>query len=197
MRLLRTLKGHALRVLKPIQVGSRTITIYPDYIDLAELTADPPPKAGRLWYNADQKSLKYSDGEAIHTIQISSKCILGVIFLYADAGQIKKAWPYMCWTEPIDAWWTRFPMPYAGVARKLKAYVNVNTLDANCFILCRRNEGEAYIQIEVPAGQTGLFTNDTDALPFNENDYLDFVIDARDASTGSIEVTYLTLLYEG
>ena len=50
-----------------LEVGSHTIRITPDYIDLAGLTADPTElNAGRLWFRSDTGKVRYSpDGTAV------------------------------------------------------------------------------------------------------------------------------------
>jgi hypothetical protein len=54
--------------------------------------------------------------------------------------------------------------------------------------------GEAYIQIEIPAGKTGLVST-TDTLEFNEGDRIDFVVDTSRSTTGDLYFDHVTVSY--
>jgi hypothetical protein len=182
-----------LRIGRPIKVGMRTITIWPDYIDLAPLSSDPAPSPGRIWYNAVEKVVKYSDGEKNRVIGPRAGTVFWV-FASQDYGRVRRYIPYACWSYSLEEAVPGIQVPFAGVAKDLQAYIYRNTLDGVAYIMLRRNMGEAYIQIEVPAGETGLVST-TDTLEFDEDDRLDFVVDTRGATTGNLGCDYVTVSY--
>ena len=182
-----------LRIGRPIKVGMRTITIWPDYIDLAPLSSDPAPSPGRIWYNAVEKAVKYSDGEKNRVIGPRAGTVFWVS-VWEVPGYVYQYLPYACWGWKIEYQLPGIQVPFAGVAKDFQAYVYVNTLDGVSYLLVRRNMGEAYIQIEVPAGQTGIVST-TDTLEFNEGDRLDFVVDLSRSTTGRFCCEYITVSY--
>ncbi|RLC74894.1 MAG: hypothetical protein DRJ03_31175, partial [Chloroflexi bacterium] len=54
-----------LKDLDELKMGKGTVHITKDYIDLAPLSSDPTIAEGRLWYNASEKALKFSDGTEV------------------------------------------------------------------------------------------------------------------------------------
>jgi hypothetical protein len=182
-----------LRIGRPIKVGMRTITIWPDYIDLAPLSSDPAPSPGRIWYNAVEKAIKYSDGEQNKAIGPKAGMVFWVS-AWPGPGGVYQFLPYACWSRRIENQILGIQVPFAGVAKDFQAYVVSNTLDGVSYLLVRRNMGEAYIQIEVPAGKTGLVST-TDTLEFDEGDRLDFVADLSRSTTGSFGCEYITVSY--
>jgi len=183
-----------LRIGRPIKVGMRTITIWPDYIDLAPLSSDPAPSPGRIWYNASEKAIKYSDGEKNN--KLISKIRLPILTCFGvGAGVVAQYIPFFDWE-----WWPEegvkgIPVPFPGIAKDFKGYVLTNTLDASIYAMVRRNEGEGYIQFEVPAGQTGLFSSN-DTITFSDGDRIDFAVDATRPTQGRIFFAWLVVMYE-
>jgi hypothetical protein len=186
-----------LRVGRPIKVGMRTITIWPDYIDLAPLSSDPAPSPGRIWYNAVEKVVKYSDGEKNRVIGLGAGTVFWVS-VWLSARRMYQCIPYATWGHSIESLSgyvaPGIQVPFAGVAKDFQAYVDYNTLDDVSYLLVRRNMGEAYIQIEVPASETGLVST-TDTLEFDEGDRLDFVVDLSRSVTGNFDCEYITVSY--
>jgi hypothetical protein len=183
-----------LRIGRPIKVGMRTITIWPDYIDLAPLSSDPAPSPGRIWYNASEKAIKYSDGEK--NIKLIPKIRIPIdVFVSQRYGSLIQYIPYSCWMWGLGEDTIGLPVPFPGVAKDFKGYVSENLLDASAYAMVRRNEGEEYIQFEVPAGQTGLFSSDG-TITFNEGDRIDFFVDTSKATDGFITFCWLMVMYE-
>lgn len=123
-----------------------------------------------------------------------SKCIIG----FSEAGFVIPAGSivqHQAFSEKTGA--SRgFVLPYSGTAKKLKVYVLTNTLNNFAYVQCRKNEGQEVIEVEIPAGETGTFSNDIDTLSFEENDRIDFVIDTLRAEEGEIDIVSVSLLYE-
>jgi len=55
-------------IVDELKLGTRTISILSDYIDLAGLTSDPPLAEGRMWYRSDLGRLRYTDGSVVVTL---------------------------------------------------------------------------------------------------------------------------------
>jgi hypothetical protein len=87
-------------------------------------------------------------------------------------------------------------LPIDGVAKKLKVYVNSNSLDGTTYIRCRKNEGEAYIEVQIPPGGVGLFENNIDTLQFIAGDRIDFTVETLNSTTGSIDIVAITVAFE-
>ena len=183
-----------LRIGRPIKVGMRTITIWPDYIDLAPLSSDPVPSPGRIWYNASEKAIKYSDGEKNN--KLISKIRLPIVTaIGVGSGVVVQYIPFLDWAWRPEQGAKGLPVPFPGIAKDFKGYVPENTLDASVYAMVRRNEGEGYIQLEVPAGQTGLFSSN-DTITFSDGDRIDFAVDASRPTKGYIAFCWLMVIYE-
>jgi hypothetical protein len=87
-------------------------------------------------------------------------------------------------------------LPINGVAKKLKVYVNSNSLDGTTYIRCRKNEGEAYIEVQISPGGVGLFENNIDTLHFIAGDRIDFTVETLNSTTGSIDIVAITVAFE-
>jgi hypothetical protein len=187
-----------LRIGRPIKVGMRTITIWPDYIDLAPLSSDPAPSPGRIWYNAVEKAIKYSDGEKSN--KLTPKIRLPMLVatslwpIFGHIGVFQQI-PFFDWEWRPEEGAKGLPVPFPGIAKDFKGYVPENSLDAEIYAMVRKNEGEEYIQFEVPAGQTGLFSS-SDTITFNDGDRIDFAVDTSRCTDGHIYFCWLMVIYE-
>jgi hypothetical protein len=164
---------------------------------LAPLSSDPAPSPGRIWYNASEKAIKYSDGEKNKVIGPRAGTVFWVS-AWPSPGYVRQYIPYACWSYSIESLSgyavLGIQVPFAGVAKDFQAYVWENTFDGVTYIMLRRNHGEAYIQMEVPVGKTGLVST-TDTLEFDEGDRLDFVVDTSRSTTGDFGCEYITVSY--
>uniref|UniRef100_A0A7C4RXR3 Uncharacterized protein n=2 Tax=cellular organisms TaxID=131567 RepID=A0A7C4RXR3_FERPE len=89
------------------------------------------------------------------------------------------------------------PVPYAGTARNLKVQVWTNSLDNDCEVSVAINEEKTELKVIIPPGETGIFENNYVGIVFNENDRIYFIIDTTSATSGSIDIAGVTVLYEG
>lgn len=123
-----------------------------------------------------------------------SKCIIG----FGESGFVIEAGgsvSHQPFSNSIGSG-VGIPVPYAGVARNLKVQVFSNSLDAECIVSVYKNEEDTPLKVTIPAGETGLFENNDDTVSFNENDRIYFVINTMYATSGSIDIPGVTVLYE-
>jgi len=109
-----------------------------------------------------------------------------------DYGAYEEHQPFSCRVGSSKG----MSVPHAGTAKKMKVYVNSNSLNGTTYVRCRKNEDEGYIQVEIPAGEVGLFENNVDTLDFSVGDRIDFTIDTTASTSGNIDISAISVAYE-
>ncbi|MEM2607383.1 MAG: hypothetical protein QXH97_00280 [Candidatus Bathyarchaeia archaeon] len=84
----------------------------------------------------------------------------------------------------------------AGQARNLAVYVLSNTLDGDTYLYVRRNETNTPISVVIPAGETGLFTDETNTIDYPKYSRIDFFLDTTSSTTGDIDIVSIFVEYK-
>lgn len=108
-------------------------------------------------------------------------CKVGLGFNY---NEYKSVLPY---SGDIDAGYG-YPLPLKSVAVGLMVKVQSNTLDGKSYVIARKNGTETDLRVEIGSGSTGIFVIDGIEVPFNQGDEIDFAVDTRNLTTGSITI---------
>ena len=88
-----------------------------------------------------------------------SRCIIG----FGEAGYIIYAGSYEEHQPFSQAKGSSkgMPVPFSGKAKKLKVYVQSNSLNYSTIVIVRKNETDTSLTVTIPSGSTGLFENNT------------------------------------
>lgn len=140
-------------------------------------------------------ALKYYPFAAVAAPTGVSRCIIG----FGEAGFIIPAGDYVN-HQPFGGGIGSsygMPVPYTGKAKNLRVMVVSNGLDGDCIVSVARNEESTPLSVTIPAGSTGLFENSSDEVEFLNGERIFFIIDTRQATSGSIDIAGASVLYEG
>jgi hypothetical protein len=124
-----------------------------------------------------------------------SKCIIGFgeVSYVINYGTTSEHQPFSQAKESSKG----MPVPFSGKAKKLKVYVNSNSLNASTTVIVRKNETNTSLTVTIPSGSTGLFENNTIEVEYVEGDRIDFIIDTTSSTSGSIDIAGISICFEG